>query len=104
MKIAITADPEIPVPPLLYGGIERVVDMLVRSLVARGHDVTLFAHPDSEPPCKLVPWPGKSSLSRADTLRNAAVLGRHVICERFDLVHSFSRIVYMLPILPLKVP
>ena len=32
MKIAITVDPEIPVPPVLYGGIERIVDMLVRSV------------------------------------------------------------------------
>jgi hypothetical protein len=46
MKIAITADPELPVPPLHYGGIERIIDMLVRSLVDRGHDVTLFAHRD----------------------------------------------------------
>jgi hypothetical protein len=30
LRIAITVDPEIPVPPLLYGGIERIVDMLVR--------------------------------------------------------------------------
>ena len=44
MRIAITADPYLPVPPRLYGGIERVVDMLVRGLSARGHHVTLFAH------------------------------------------------------------
>ena len=29
MRIAVTADPEIPVPPVLYGGIERIVDMLI---------------------------------------------------------------------------
>jgi glycosyltransferase involved in cell wall biosynthesis len=104
MKIAISADPEIPVPPVHYGGIERIVDMLVRSLVARGHDVTLFAHSDSRPPCRLVPWPGKSSLSRADTLRNAATLGHAVMAGRFDLLHSFSRIAYMMPVLPLPIP
>ena len=32
LKIAITADPELPVPPELYGGIERVIDMLIRGL------------------------------------------------------------------------
>jgi len=104
MKIAITADPELPVPPLHYGGIERVVDMLVRSLVERGHDVTLFAHRDSRPPCRLVPWPGTSSLSRADTVRNAVTLGNAVLRGRYDLVHSFSRIAYMMPILPLPIP
>jgi glycosyltransferase involved in cell wall biosynthesis len=104
MKIAITADPELPVPPLYYGGIERVIDMLVRSLVERGHEVTLFAHRDSSPHCRLVPWPGASSLSRSDTIRNAATLGNAVLRGRYDLVHSFSRIAYMIPILPLPIP
>ena len=104
MKIAITADPELPVPPLHYGGIERVIDMLVRSLIERGHDVTLFAHRDSRPPCRLVPWPGASSLSRADTIWNAATLGKAVLRGRYDLVHSFSRIAYLMPILPLSIP
>ena len=70
MKIAITADPELPVPPRLYGGIERVIDMLVRGLVDRGHQVILIAHADSEVPCNLVPFTGVSSSSRTDTLRN----------------------------------
>lgn len=104
MRIAITADPELPVPPHHYGGIERIIDMLVHSLVRRGHDVTLFAHPESRPPCRLVPWRGASSLSRADTVRNAATLGKAIIPGRYDLVHSFSRIAYMMPILPLPIP
>jgi hypothetical protein len=29
MKILLTADPELPVPPQLYGGIERIVHVLV---------------------------------------------------------------------------
>jgi glycosyltransferase involved in cell wall biosynthesis len=41
------APPWIPVPPPGYGGIEAVVDLLVRELVRRGHDVTLFAAPGS---------------------------------------------------------
>ena len=32
--------PEMPVPPLHYGGIERIVDMLARGLESRGHEVT----------------------------------------------------------------
>lgn len=104
MKIAITADPELPVPPLLYGGIERVIGMLVQTLVERGHDVTLFAHRDSGPACPLVPWPGLSSLSRVDTVRNAMTLSAAVLRGQYDLVHSFSRIAYMMPILPLPIP
>ena len=41
------APPWIPVPPPGYGGIEAVVALLCDELVARGHDVTLFAAPGS---------------------------------------------------------
>ena len=104
MKIAITADPELPVPPRHYGGIERIVDMLARGLVARGHDVTLFAHPESQSAGRLVSWPGRSSRSVRDTIRNAALLTRAVASGHFDLVHSFSRVAYLAPILPLSLP
>ena len=104
LRIALTADPELPVPPLLYGGIERIIDLLAHQLVARGHEVTLFAHPDSRSAGTLVPWPGASSLSRADTLRNALTLARHVGRGNFDVVHSFSRIAYLTPILPRRLP
>jgi glycosyltransferase involved in cell wall biosynthesis len=103
LRIALTADPELPVPPLHYGGIERIVDMLARGLTARGHEVTVFAHADSVTAGQLVPWPGKASRSKADTVKNAAVLARHVLSGRFDLVHSFSRVAYLLPILPLRI-
>jgi len=104
MRIALTADPELPVPPTHYGGIERVIDMLARNLVKRGHTVKLFAHPDSTCPVLRVAWPGRRSASRLDTLRNATTLARHVLADRFDLVHSFSRIAYLAPILPFALP
>lgn len=104
LRIALTADPELPVPPMLYGGIERIIDLLAQGLVARGHDVTLFAHSQSKTTGRLVPWPGTSSQSKADTLRNMATLGRHVIGREFDVIHSFSRIAYLVPLLPLAVP
>jgi len=107
VRVLLTVDPEIPVPPRFYGGIERIVDFLVRGLLARGHEVTLFAHPDSQVPCELVPWPGGSSQSRADTLRNMAALTRRIAIEarRPDfVVHSFARVAYLLPTLPLPFP
>jgi glycosyltransferase involved in cell wall biosynthesis len=104
LHIALTADPEIPVSPRLYGGIERIVDMLAKGLVERGHKVTLFAHPDSASAGTLVPWPGGASQSRLDTLRNAACLYRHVSRGGFDVLHSFSRIAYMTPLLPTRLP
>lgn len=104
MRIALTVDPELPTPPMHYGGIERVVDMLARGLLARGHSVTLFAHPNSTCPATHVAWPGRSSRSRADALRNAVVLTSAVLARQFDIVHSFSRLAYLVPSLPLPVP
>ena len=43
-----------PVPPLRYGGTERVVSYLTEELVRRGHDVTLFASGDSRTGARLV--------------------------------------------------
>ena len=104
LKIAITADPMLPVPPTLYGGIERVIDMLIRGLMARGHDVTLFAHPESNVPCKLVPYAGASSSSRVDTMRNMLTISRTVFGGGFDVLHSFGRVAYLLPLLPRPIP
>lgn len=47
LRIAQVAPPIEAVPPPGYGGIERVVDTLTEALVARGHEVTLFASSDS---------------------------------------------------------
>lgn len=104
MKLLITADPEIPVPPEHYGGIERIIDMLVKSLVEKGHDVHLMAGDGSKPACAISVWPGKSSLSRFDTVRNAAALARRISREKYDLVHSFSRLAYMAAVLPASIP
>lgn len=45
--------PWIAVPPEGYGGIEWVVSLLTEELVARGHDVTLFATGDSRTKAEL---------------------------------------------------
>src|ERR1700746_2928897 len=47
MKIAHVSPLYESVPPKLYGGTERVVSYLTEELVARTHDVTLFASADS---------------------------------------------------------
>jgi len=55
LRIAQVAPLYERVPPLLYGGTERVVSHLTEALVARGHDVTLFASADSLTRARLVP-------------------------------------------------
>jgi len=105
MRLLLTADPEIEVPPRLYGGIERIVDVLVRRLRAAGHTVGLVARPGSECPSDaFFPWPGLSSLSKLDTLSNMVALRRAVRAFQPDVVHSFSRIAYLLPHLRGGVP
>jgi glycosyltransferase involved in cell wall biosynthesis len=47
MKIAQVAPLVESVPPLLYGGTERIASYLTEELVSLGHDVTLFASGDS---------------------------------------------------------
>lgn len=104
LRIALTADPELPVPPRLYGGIERIVDLLATALTARGHEVVLFAHPDSKSAGVLRPWPGGDSRSTFDTIRNASSLAIEIARGRYDILHSFSRLAYLLPILPMSLP
>jgi len=54
MRIAQVAPLYEPVPPVLYGGTERIVSYLTEELVRRGHDVTLFASGDSTTAARLV--------------------------------------------------
>lgn len=102
MRIAVIADPYIPVPPTLYGGIERMVDLLVRGLAARGHELVVVAHPDSNVPGTLVPYgspPHVGWRTRASELWQvgSAAWRRR---EHLDIVHSFGRLAALTPVLP----
>lgn len=67
MRIGIVAPPYLTVPPQRYGGIELVVAHLADGLVARGHDVTLFASGGSATDANLISpiadAPGETALS-----------------------------------------
>ena len=105
MRLLLTADPEIEVPPTTYGGIERIVDVLVCRLQAEGHQVALVAKAGSACPAdEIFAWPGARSQSVADTLLNMWTLRRAVRTFRPDLIHSFSRIAYLLPHLRGRIP
>ena len=54
MRIAQVAPLYERVPPLYYGGTERIVSYLTEELVDQGHEVTLFASGDSLTQAKLV--------------------------------------------------
>ena len=104
LRLLITADPELPVPPTHYGGIERIIALLVDGLVERGHAVRLIAHQDSRTRGTLVPYRGLDSGSPADTAANAALIARETARMRPHVVQSFGRLAYLAPILPLSVP
>lgn len=101
MRIAVTVDPYLPVPPRLYGGIERVVDFLVRGLSDRGHDVTLFAHPESHTAGRLAPYGVLPHVGLGPRIRELCQVGGKLwqSRRRFDVVHSFGRLAALLPVL-----
>ena len=55
MRIAQVAPLYESVPPISYGGTERIVSYLTEELIAQGHDVTLFASGDSVTKANLIP-------------------------------------------------
>jgi glycosyltransferase involved in cell wall biosynthesis len=92
MRIAEVAPLIESVPPVLYGGTERVVAYLTDELVAQGHDVTLFASGDSHTSATLVPICPRSLRLDPDCRDQ---LAWHVImtelvaarAEDFDIIH-----------------
>jgi glycosyltransferase involved in cell wall biosynthesis len=92
MRIAQVAPLDERVPPLLYGGTERIVSYLTEELVHRAHEVTLFASGDSVTRARLVPCSDRSL--RLDK-RVIDRLAYHVLmleevfarADDFDVIH-----------------
>ncbi|MCC8404471.1 glycosyltransferase family 4 protein [Paraburkholderia sp. MMS20-SJTN17] len=92
MRIAQIAPLYESVPPFAYGATERVVSYLTEELVARGHDVTLYASADSATAARLVPICARGLWRDAnvwDTQTHhvrqlARVIGD---AQRFDVIH-----------------
>ena len=101
MKILITVDPEIPVPPLNYGGIERIVDGLITAYRKKGHNIFLIAHPDStaKDAVEIFNWENLYSRGFKNTWENAWKLYRLVNLVKPDIIHSFGRLMYLYPTL-----
>ncbi len=93
LRIAQVAPPIERVPPVAYGGTERIIDELTTELVRRGHDVTVFASGDSDVAGRLVP-------TVAEALRPAGIEADSggwfattvkMVAEQaaeFDVIHS----------------
>jgi glycosyltransferase involved in cell wall biosynthesis len=92
MKIAQVAPLYESVPPIGYGGTERVVSWLTEELVRLGHDVTLFASGDSCTNARLIPGCATSLRTTPgcqDFLAHHIVMLEKVRKHRaeFDIVH-----------------
>ena len=103
MRIAQVAPTYERVPPRTYGGTELIVHLVTEELVARGHDVTLFASGDSITKATLrsvAPAPqryGESSpegIAHAEYLQlaNAQAAFRAAADGAFDVVHNHAGI------------
>lgn len=104
MRVLISCDPFIPVPPRQYGGIERIVASLVSELQRLGHDLALLGHEDSTAAVsRFFAWPTRGE-SGFDHLRNLRAYAAAISAFRPDVVHSFSRIAYLIPALRSGIP
>jgi glycosyltransferase involved in cell wall biosynthesis len=94
MRIAQLAPLVEPVPPRGYGGTELVVSLLTDELVARGHEVTLFASGDSQTAARLMPIVPEALRRQNIPERRwaaydiMALLKLEELAEQFDVVHN----------------
>ena len=102
MRILLIMDPGIPVPPKLYGGIERIVYMLANEYTKSGHEVTLLAGPGSYCDGKTVIF-GKTNNnpSKLEWYKNVLSVWKYLVRHKdeFDLIHNFGRLLYLIPVL-----
>lgn len=95
MHIAQVAPLYESVPPKGYGGTERVVAYLTEGLLARGHDVTLFASGDSRTQAHLVSC-SPSALRLNSSVRDPLTYHLCMLdevrrrSEEFDVIHSHA--------------
>jgi glycosyltransferase involved in cell wall biosynthesis len=103
LRVVITVDPYIPVPPTTHGGIERAVALLAKGLVQRGHSVSLVAHPES---ClagaTILGYGCPPHFTKEARAREVWQVWRvlHQLRHTVDIVHSFGRLAGLIPMLP----
>lgn len=100
MRILLLMDPFIPVPPIHYGGIERVIYDIACKYVEMGHEVTLVAGPGSKSPGRLITYgengQGSSKLDWGIMKEVNAIISQEI--KRHDVLHNFGRLAFLFPI------
>ncbi|MFN5134086.1 MAG: glycosyltransferase [Chitinophagaceae bacterium] len=108
MKILIVMDPGILVPPKGYGGHERLVYMFAKEYARLGHEVHLLVTEGSEVEgCTVHPFGKEGFPPKKWDARMAIPKAWQFLWKyrnKFDLIHNFGRLAYLLPVLnhPIK--
>ena len=96
-------DPGILIPVTVYGGIERIIEMLALEYVRKGHEVHLLITDGSKLQGCTVHGFGKEGFppKKSDARKAIPVVWKFIWRHKndFDLVHNFGRLLYLLPIL-----
>jgi glycosyltransferase involved in cell wall biosynthesis len=96
LKIGILTHIKHPIREPFAGGLEAFTYDITRHLRSRGHDVTLFAHPDSAPELKVVPMmPVGSYRSDAvkhdhDTLSSDFIAEHHAYMDCLQRIDTYD--------------
>lgn len=100
MRILITVDPELEIPTKYYGGVERIVQGLIREYLDRDHEIVLLAHTNEllQPGVSAIGWKNRSSRGWINVLANLYTLYKVAIKYKPDIIHSFSRLVFLYPV------
>jgi len=100
MRILLLMDPFLPVPPVHYGGIERVIYDVACRYCVMGHRVTIVAGPNSRSPDRLVTFGqngnGSASLDYS-LIREVNGVLREEIGDH-DVLHNFGRLAFLFPV------
>lgn len=98
MRILLIMDPFIPVPPLHYGGIERVIYDIACVYVKLGHSVTIMAGPNSKSPDRLITYGENSDfqnikIDKKLSLKVFLILKKEI--KNHDVIHNFGRLFWL---------
>jgi glycosyltransferase involved in cell wall biosynthesis len=103
MRILLITDPGILVPPIGYGGIERIVADLAAEYSAAGHVVDLLTTEGSKMKGCNVYSLGKQGFPPTKTVMYLSIFKTWLFLfkgnQHYDIIHNFGRLLYLMPIL-----
>jgi glycosyltransferase involved in cell wall biosynthesis len=107
LRILVIADSKIPVPPVGYGGAERIIGSLCKGLARRGHHVSLMAAEGSENYGRLITyrWSGdKGLVQRCFIKLSYFALSLRELFLGHDAIIACCRPDYLTPFLRAGIP